>query len=183
MPSTATHAHSRKSAVPTFYYVVFGIVEPLITFASLLEGIFDPGKVRTSAKCYKRKLRSTQMISRHEPWLSSFTEASGTLPPTVHAVVCQAVVTHAIIGLVGASVLRAIVRLPSPALQEKIARSLLIPLTVGDVLHLFGTFYGICDVRWKTRDWPQALWLSVIIGIALLIPRSVRTRPCPYRGD
>jgi hypothetical protein len=41
-------AQSPTSAIPTFYYIVFGIIEPLITFASLLEGILDPGKVRTS---------------------------------------------------------------------------------------------------------------------------------------
>lgn len=43
MPSAQTR--SRKSAVPTFYYVVFGVIEPLITLASLLQGMFDPWKV------------------------------------------------------------------------------------------------------------------------------------------
>jgi hypothetical protein len=47
MPSK-TMAQSPTSAIPTFYYIVFGIIEPLITFASLLGGILDPGKVRTS---------------------------------------------------------------------------------------------------------------------------------------
>jgi len=46
MPSKLSH--SQKSAVPTFYYIVFGIVEPLITLVSFLEGIFDPGKVCAS---------------------------------------------------------------------------------------------------------------------------------------
>lgn len=50
MPSTPTR--SRKSAVPTFYYVVFGIIEPLVTLASLLEGIFDPWKVCISARVW-----------------------------------------------------------------------------------------------------------------------------------
>ncbi|KAF9652199.1 hypothetical protein BDM02DRAFT_3183918 [Thelephora ganbajun] len=145
----------QKSAVPTFYYIVFGIIEPLITFASLLEGIFDPRKV----------------IVRHGRWSSGFAEAPGALPPTVRAVIYQMVVAHAIIGLVNASVLRAIRTLPSSALQEKIARSLVISLSIGDVLHLFGTFYGIGDVRWKAKDWPQALWLSVAVGIGLFIPR------------
>jgi len=48
MPSSKL-SHSQKSAVPTFYYIVFGIIEPLITFASFLEGIFDPVKVCASA--------------------------------------------------------------------------------------------------------------------------------------
>jgi hypothetical protein len=46
MPSTA----SPVSALPTLYYVLFGVIEPLITFASLLEGIFDPKQVCTSDK-------------------------------------------------------------------------------------------------------------------------------------
>jgi len=82
------------------------------------------------------------------------------------------VIAHAIIGFINASVLRAIRGLPSSTLQENIARSLLIPLTVGDALHLFGAFYGIGDVRWRTGDWPQVLWLSVIVGTAFFIPRA-----------
>lgn len=165
------------SAVPAFYYIVFGIVEPLITFASLLEGIFDPWKVCTLDKvCYRRKLRGTnQVINRHgHQWQGAFAVASGVPPTTVHAIVCQMVVAHAIIGFVNASVLRAIRRLPSPTLQEKIAKSLLIPLAIGDVSYLFWMFYGIGDIRWRSRDWPQALRLNVIVGIAIFIPRYVR---------
>lgn len=88
------------------------------------------------------------------------------------------VVAHAVIGCISFSVLRAVRKLPSPALQEDIARSLLIPLAIGDILHLFGTFYGIGEVRWRTKDWPQVLWLSIFVGIALFVPRYVRTTPC-----
>jgi hypothetical protein len=84
------------------------------------------------------------------------------------------VVAHAVIGLVCASVLRAIRNLPSQALQEKITRSLMIPLAIGDISHLLGTFYGIGDVRWKSRDWPQILWLNVIVGTAIFIPRCAK---------
>lgn len=47
---TATPTRSSISAVPAFYYFSFGIIEPLIAFASLLEGISDPWKVRTTDK-------------------------------------------------------------------------------------------------------------------------------------
>lgn len=119
------------------------------------------------------------MINRYGPWSSSSTEAGEALPPTVHAIICQTVVAHMVIGFLIASILRAIRRLPSPALQEKIARSLMISLAIGDILHLFGTFYGIGDVRWKVEDWPQVLWLSIVVGIALFIPRYVGTTPSP----
>lgn len=118
-----------------------------------------------------------QVINRHGRWQGAFTVAPGVPLATVHAIVCQMVVSHAIIGLVNASVLRAIRRLPSSALQEKITKSLLIPLAIGDVSYLFGIFYGIGDIRWKSTDWPEALWLNVIVGIAIFIPRYVRMIP------
>jgi len=154
MPSM-TPTHPPVSAVPTFYYIAFGIIEPLITFASLLEGILDPWKV----------------IDRHGGWQGTSTGAPGVPPTTAHAIVCQMVVAHAIIGFVCASVLRAIRSIPSPTLQEKIAKSLLVPLAIGDVLYQFGVFYGIGDARWRSRDWPQALWLNVVVGITIFIPR------------
>lgn len=83
------------------------------------------------------------------------------------------VLAHAIIGFINASVFRAIRRLPSSALQEKIAKSLFIPLAIGDITYLLGTFYGIGDVRWTLSDWPRILWLNVIVGIAFFIPRCV----------
>jgi len=43
MPSPSTNPP--KSAVPTVYYVIFGVIEPLITFSSLLEAILAPEKV------------------------------------------------------------------------------------------------------------------------------------------
>jgi hypothetical protein len=45
MPSTKL-PRPHKSAVSTFYYVVFGVIEPLLTLASLLEAVLDPEKVR-----------------------------------------------------------------------------------------------------------------------------------------
>lgn len=125
------------------------------------------------------------MIDRHGSWPSSATKAARAIPPSVHAIICQTVVAHAIIGFLNASVLRAIRKLPSPALQEKIAKSLMISLAIGDVLHLFGMFYGIGDVRWKTKEWPQVLWLSLGIGITLFIPRcvGVATTPSPREGN
>ena len=132
----------------------------------------------------ERKLRgSAQMISRYGSWSSGFTEAGEVLPPTVHAIICQTTVAHVVIGCISASILRTIRRLPSRTLQEKMARSLMISLAIGDVLHLFGTFYGIGDVRRKVEDWPQVLWLSIVIGIALFIPRYVETTPSPRGGN
>ena len=120
------------------------------------------------------------MTCRHGPWPSGFTEAAGVLPPTVHhTAIYRVVVARAVIGLLNVSLLRAIRRLPSPALQEKIAGSLIISLAIGDVLYLFGTFHGIGDVRWKSEEWPRAFCLAILVGIATFIPRYVGTTSSP----
>ena len=49
MPSTAL-TQLPMSAVPAFYYIVFGVIEPLLMFAILVEAIIDPGKVCMSGK-------------------------------------------------------------------------------------------------------------------------------------
>lgn len=46
MPSPSTNP--LKSAIPTVYYVAFGIIEPLVAFLGFLEGISDPNKVCVS---------------------------------------------------------------------------------------------------------------------------------------
>ena len=117
------------------------------------------------------------MINRYASWPNTFVGEADVLTPAVHALICQMGVAHGIIGFLSASVLRAARKLPSPTSQERIARALVISLTTGDVLHLFGTFYGIGDVRWRMGDWPQALWLTVAIETALFIPRYVRKTP------
>jgi len=139
--------------------------------------------VYTSTGVSKRKLRSAQILDRYGRKPGDFAEASEAFARTVYTVVCQMVVAHAVIGLVNASVLRTIRRLPSPTMQEKMAKSLLIPLAIGDVMHQLGTFYGIGDVRWKMEEWPEILWLNVIFGILLFVPRCVRSARIPCGGD
>lgn len=39
------------SAIPTFYYVLFGIYEPLLTVTGFLGAVVDPKKVCTIAYC------------------------------------------------------------------------------------------------------------------------------------
>ncbi|KAF9780145.1 hypothetical protein BJ322DRAFT_1221113 [Thelephora terrestris] len=151
MPSTKL-PRPHKSAVSTFYYVVFGVIEPLLTLASLLEAVLDPEK----------------LINRHGPWKSDFKGAPGVPPVTAREIACQIALAHAVIGLINASVLRAIRRLPSQASQEKIAKSLFLPLAIGDVSYLFEVLYGTGNVRWKFGDWPR---INVIVGIGFFIPR------------
>ena len=122
------------------------------------------------------------MINRYTPWPNSIVGEAEVLTPAVRALVYQTAVAHGVIGFLNASVLKATRKLPSSTIQESIARALMISLTIGDVLHLFGTFYGIGDVRWRMGDWPQALWLTVGVGTALFIPRYVRKTASPWNN-
>ena len=58
-----------------------------------------------------------------------------------------------------------------PALQERIVGALLMPLLVGDVLHLVVTLWALGDVRWNFLEWSGMLWATVLLGFSLMIPR------------
>lgn len=58
-----------------------------------------------------------------------------------------------------------------PAIQEKIAFSLLTPLMIGDVVHLYVTLWALGDDRWDVRAWGPMLWTTIILGLTLMLPR------------
>jgi hypothetical protein len=53
------------------------------------------------------------------------------------------------------------------------ATSLLAPLLVTDFSHILVTLYGIGDTRWNIDEWPSIVWITIITGLTLLIPRFV----------
>lgn len=57
------------------------------------------------------------------------------------------------------------------ALQEKIVRALLIPLLIGDVMHLSVTFWALGDHKYDFANWSPMLWTTNIVGFSLLLPR------------
>jgi hypothetical protein len=56
-------------------------------------------------------------------------------------------------------------------LQEKIVFSLLAPLLAGDVYHLYITLWALGDQRWDLWTWTPMLWVTVILGLTLMVPR------------
>lgn len=82
--------------------------------------------------------------------------------------------TCGLLGVINIFVLTAIRDLRSPALQEKMATSLFTPLLVADVSHILVTFYGMGDMRWRVGEWPFIVWITIITGLTLLIPRFVQ---------
>jgi len=58
-----------------------------------------------------------------------------------------------------------------PDLQEKVVFSLLTPLLAGDFFHLYITLSALGDDRWNVRSWTPMLWITVLTGLSLMLPR------------
>jgi hypothetical protein len=79
----------------------------------------------------------------------------------------------ALLGIINAFVLTAVRKhlQDNPALQEKIVFSLMTPLLLGDIFHLYVTFWALGDQRWSFWQWSPMLWTTVLLGFTLMIPR------------
>jgi len=97
-----------------------------------------------------------------------------TLPTATTITMLQLAHTCGLLGVINIFVLTAIRGLRSPALQEKMATSLFTPLLVTDVSHILVTFYGMGDTRWRVDEWSSIVWITIITGLTLLIPRFVQ---------
>jgi hypothetical protein len=95
------------------------------------------------------------------------------LPLATKVTVVQLTHVCGLLGLINFFLLRAARRYLSTqlALQEKIVAGLLTPLVIGDVLHIALTLWALGDVRWNLSEWTVVIWLTVLIGLALFIPR------------
>jgi hypothetical protein len=107
------------------------------------------------------------------PWPVGFAHPED-LPAATIVTTLQLAHTCGLLGIINFFILTAIRDLRSPALQEKIATSLFTPLVVADVTHILVTLYGIGDTRWKVHEWTSIVWVIIITGLTLLVPRFVR---------
>lgn len=57
------------------------------------------------------------------------------------------------------------------AVQEKLVFSLLCPLLIGDLLHLYVTFWALGEDKWNLSTWSPMLWTTIGLGLTLMIPR------------
>jgi hypothetical protein len=106
------------------------------------------------------------------PWPSHISPPQ-RLPLATRVTVVQLAHVCGLLGLINFSFLRAATRYLSgqPALQEKMVAALLTPLVIGDVLHITLTLWALGDARWNVSEWSVVIWLTVLIGLSLLIPR------------
>jgi len=106
------------------------------------------------------------------PWPSHISPPQ-QLPLATRVTVVQLAHVCGLLGLINFFLLRAARQYLSsqPVLQEKIVAGLLTPLVIGDVLHIAFTLWALGDVRWNVSEWTVVIWLTVLIGLALFIPR------------
>jgi hypothetical protein len=126
---------------------------------------------------YRRRFQLTRRISPQTHNMNGPWPVGAVLPEALPAAttvtILQLAHTCALLGIINFFVLTAIRELRSPALQEKMATSLFIPLLVSDVSHILVTLYGIGDTRSNIDEWPFIVWITIITGLTLLIPRFV----------
>ncbi|EAU84836.2 hypothetical protein CC1G_00355 [Coprinopsis cinerea okayama7 len=106
------------------------------------------------------------------PWPPNI-EPFTVLPRPTLVTTLQLAHVCALIGIINAFVFTACRRhlKSNPALQEKIAFSLLTPLLIGDILHLYVTLWALGEQRWAFWEWSPMLWTTVLLGLTLLCPR------------
>ncbi|KAI9512238.1 hypothetical protein F5148DRAFT_1273859 [Russula earlei] len=145
-----------RSALPPVYYAIFGIYEPALAVFGFFGAMLDPTKTH----------------NMQAPWPPHVSPPQ-QLPLATTVTVVQLAHVCGLLGFVNFVFLRTARRylFGQPALQEKIVGALLAPLLVGDVLHLALTLWALGDVRWNFSEWTVMLWLTVIPGLSLLIPR------------
>ncbi|KZV77189.1 hypothetical protein PENSPDRAFT_568280 [Peniophora sp. CONT] len=149
---------SPPSAIPMRYYAIFGIIEPLLTFGGFIGALLDPVETHNQQEpSYPGRALPTKLS----------TASLVTVTQLAH--------TCALLGLVNLFVLRALRKhlASQPALQEKIAKALLTPLLIGDIMHLYLTFYALGEERWNYRHYTPTIWAVIGFGVALLVPRAM----------
>lgn len=176
------YANSCKSAVPTIYYAIFAIYEPFLCVLGMIGAFTDPVKV-CIPQCALSSSTADLVLKLTSPILSQTHNMNGPwpvgavlpelLPAATTVTVLQLAHTCALLGIINFFVLTAVRNLRSPALQEKMATSLFTPLLVADISHILVTLYGIGDTKWNLDEWPSIVWITIITGLTLLIPRSV----------
>ncbi|KAL4076046.1 hypothetical protein J3A83DRAFT_4357170 [Scleroderma citrinum] len=146
----------RESAIPDFYYALFAFYEPALTILGFIGALSDP-----------EATHNTQA-----PWPVD-SPPPAVLPKASIVTVIQLAHVCALMGVVNFFVLTAIRRHLASQLviQEKIVRALMIPLLIGDVMHLYVTLWALGDERWDIARWSPMLWTTILLGLTLMIPR------------
>lgn len=164
----------KRSALPDFYYAIFAWYEPFICLVGFVGAVFDP-KTVSSSSLQPYVILQIEPIQAHDqqaPWPSG-APPEGPLPLATRVTLLQLAHVCALMGIVNFFVLGAARKhLHSQlALQEKIVGALLTPLVVGDMAHLYVTFWALGEHKWDVWRWSGMLWTTLILGLSLMVPR------------
>lgn len=163
-----------QSAIPDFYYALFAFYEPALTILGFIGALSDPVTVTPLfyAASWHMYLMCFQTHNTQAPW-PAHSPPPATLPKASIVTVIQLAHVCALMGVVNFFVLRAVRRYLASqvAVQEKIVRALMIPLLIGDVMHLYVTLWALGDEKWDFARWSPMLWTTVLLGLTLMIPR------------
>jgi len=144
-----------RSALPTIYYAIFAVYEPLLSVGGLIATFSDPQKIH--------RLQA--------PWPSG-SSPFDKLSPATMVTILQLAHTCTLLGIINVFILNGARKyIVQPEIQEKIVASLLTPLLLGDIFHLVVTIYALGEYRWSVSAWPPTLVLTIFFGVSLLIPR------------
>lgn len=144
-----------KSAIPTFYWIMFAWYEPMLTTFGFLGALADPKQVH----------------DQQAPWPAGGPPKE--MPLATQVTILQLAHTTLLLGFINIAVLWACRKYLSShlALQEKIVGALLAPLLLADFLHIGITLWALGDNRWDVANWGGILWITIVTGISLMVPR------------
>ncbi|KAI0773460.1 hypothetical protein BC629DRAFT_1595221 [Irpex lacteus] len=147
---------SPPSALPVFYWLIFGWYEPLLTVGGALAAFLYPKEV----------------YQQQAPWPQG-SAPDGPLAKATIVTLYQLAHTVSLLGAANFFVLSAARTYlwSHPAIQEKIVKALLTPLLFGDVMHIALTLWALGEGRWDVSKWEGILWITIISGLTLLVPR------------
>ncbi|KAI0796716.1 hypothetical protein C8Q75DRAFT_729587 [Abortiporus biennis] len=144
---------SPTSAIPPFYWLIFGWYEPLLTVGGFLGAMLYPKETH----------------DQQAPWPGGEPPLD-PLPRATVVTIYQLAHVVGLMGLINFFVLGSARRylFGQPAVQEKIVGALLTPLLFGDIFHMAVTLWALGETRWDVRNWSGMLWITMVTGITLL---------------
>jgi len=144
------------SAIPAFYYIVFGWYEPILAILGFVGAMMYPKSVH----------------DQQAPWPSG-TPPEAPLATATMVTLFQLAHVVGLLGSVNFYVLWTARRhlFGQPAIQEKVVGALLTPLLFGDVFHMYVTLWALGDQRWDVKEWSGTLWITMVTGVTLLVSR------------
>ena len=114
----------------------------------------------------------TQTYVQQAPWPQGV-EPAEALPKAAVVTLLQLAHTVGLLGSINVFVLWAARKhlWSQPAIQERVVAALLTPLLFGDFLHIALTLWALGEERWDVSQWTGTLWVTVVTGLTLMIPR------------